>query len=57
MESEDELKETDIKNYTCYYFDDILRVLCQKVNLERIYIIEQSNSELRVNFMNRTIVK
>ena len=32
-------------------------ILCQKVNLEKIYIIEQSNSELRVNFMNRTIVK
>ena len=23
MESKDELKETDIKNRTCYYFDDI----------------------------------
>ena len=26
MESKDELKETDIKNCTCYYFDDITRV-------------------------------
>ena len=26
MESKDELKETDIKNCTCYYFDDISRV-------------------------------
>ena len=25
MESKDELKETDIKNHTCYYFDDIMR--------------------------------
>ena len=25
MESNDELKEIDIKNHTCYYFDDILR--------------------------------
>ena len=24
MESSDELKETDIKNRTCYYFDDII---------------------------------
>ena len=26
MESKDELKETDIKNRTCYQFDDIMRV-------------------------------
>ena len=26
MESKDELKEIDIKNRTCYYFDDIVRV-------------------------------
>ena len=26
MESKDELNEVDIKNYTCYYFDDIIRV-------------------------------
>ena len=25
MESKDKLKETDIKNRTCYYFDDIIR--------------------------------
>ena len=25
MESKDELKEIDIKNRTCYYFDDIMR--------------------------------
>ena len=25
MESKDELKEIDIKNCTCYYFDDIMR--------------------------------
>ena len=24
MERKDELKETDIKNRTCYYFDDII---------------------------------
>ena len=27
MESKDELKEIDIKNCTCYYFDDIMRVI------------------------------
>ena len=26
MESKDELKETDMKNRTCYYFDDIMTV-------------------------------
>ena len=26
MESKDELKETDIKNGTCYYFNDITKV-------------------------------
>ena len=25
MESKNELKETDIKNRTCYYFDNIMR--------------------------------
>ena len=27
MESKDELKDTDIKNRMCYYFDDIIRDL------------------------------
>ena len=27
MESKDELKETDIKNCTCYYFDEIMRII------------------------------
>ena len=27
MESKDELKEIDIKNRTCYYFDDIKKVI------------------------------
>ena len=26
MESKDELKEIDMKNCTCYYFDDIITV-------------------------------
>ena len=25
MESQDELKETDIKDCTCYHFDDVIR--------------------------------
>ena len=27
MESNIELKEIDIKNHTCYYFDDIINIL------------------------------
>ena len=27
MESKNKLKEIDIKNRTCYYFDDIMRVI------------------------------
>ena len=26
MENNDELKEIDIKNRTCYYFDDIIKI-------------------------------
>ena len=26
MESTDELKETNIKNSTCYYFDDMIKI-------------------------------
>ena len=26
MESNDKLKEIDIKNRTCYYFDDIIKI-------------------------------
>ena len=26
MDGNNELRETDIKNRTCYYFDDIMRV-------------------------------
>ena len=26
MESNDQLKETDIKNRTCYYFDDVIKI-------------------------------
>ena len=27
MESKDELKEIDINNHACYYFDDIMRAI------------------------------
>ena len=34
MESKDKLKESDIKNYTCYYFNDIMRVWDRDIDLE-----------------------
>ena len=26
MDSNDELKEIDVKNRTCYYFDDVIKI-------------------------------
>ena len=40
MESKDKLIETDIKNFTFYYFDDIMRVV--DVNLDYILLDEKS---------------
>ena len=40
MESKDELKEIDIKNCTCYYFDDIMRV--RDVDFDNISLDEKS---------------
>ena len=33
MNSNNEIKETDIKNRTCYYFDDIIRIKDFMLNL------------------------
>ena len=35
MESQDELKEIDIKNRTCYYFDDIMEVYSGDILLDK----------------------
>ena len=57
MENEDELKEIDIRNRTCFYFDDIIRArnrdICStdllldeklyKENLENILIYDISH--------------
>ena len=40
MESNDKLKETDIKNRTCHYFDDIIKIY--DFNLDNILIDEKS---------------
>ena len=40
MESNNELKQIDIKNYTCYYFDDIIKV--GDFNFDDILLDEKS---------------
>ena len=40
MESKDELKEIDIKNCTCYYFDDIMRALDRDIDFSDILLNE-----------------
>ena len=40
MDSNDELKETVIKNRTYYYFDDIIKI--EDFNLDNILIDEKS---------------
>ena len=40
MESNDELKETEIENCTCYYFDDIMRV--RGFDFDNISLYEKS---------------
>ena len=39
MESNDELKEIDIKNRTCYYFDHIIKI--EDFDLDNILIDEK----------------
>ena len=41
MESKDELKEIDIKNRTCYYFDDIIRFWDRDIDLSDILLDEK----------------
>ena len=39
MESNDKLKEIDVKNRTCYYFEDIIRI--EDFDLDSILIDEK----------------
>ena len=39
MESKDELKEMDIKNLACYYFDDIINDI--DINFSDIFLDEK----------------
>ena len=38
MESENELKEIDIKNCTCYYFDDTIRSCDRNIDFNNILL-------------------
>ena len=46
MGSNDKLKEIDIKNYTCYYFDDIIKT--EDFDLDNILIYEKSYENISV---------
>ena len=48
MESKDELKEIDIKNCTCYYFDDIMTV--RHIDCRDILSDEKSYKTIRKYF-------
>ena len=46
MESNYKLKEIDIKNRTCYYFDDIIKI--EDFNFSNILIDEKSHKNILV---------
>ena len=48
MESKDESKEIDIKNRTCYYFDDIMRDL--DIDFDNILLEEKLYKKIRKYF-------
>ena len=41
METKNEFKKINVKNRTCYYFDDIIRV--DDINVSNILLNEESN--------------
>ena len=55
MDSNDELKETVIKNRTYYYFDDIIKI--EDFNLDNILIDEKSYEYILVyNISCKTLI-
>ena len=46
MESNDKLRETDIKIRTCYYFDDV--IIIHDLDLDKILIDEKSYKNLLI---------
>ena len=49
MESKNELKETDVKNRTCYYFDDIIRLLDRDIEFNTILLDKKLSEEKFLN--------
>ena len=41
MESKDEFKKIDIKNHTCYYFDEIMRAWDRDIDFSDILLNEK----------------
>ena len=55
MNSNDELKEINIKNRSCYYFDAIINI--EDFNLDNILIDEQSHENILVyNISYKTLI-
>ena len=55
MDSNDELKNTDIKNLTCYYFDDIIKIA--DFNLDNSLKEEKSYNNIFVyNIAYKTLI-
>ena len=49
MESNDKLKEVDIKNDWCYYFDDTIRI--EDFDFNKILLDEKSHGNILVYFI------
>ena len=57
MESKNELKETDIKNHTCYYFDDIIKAIhnnCNDILLEEKLYKENCKNIYDISYKTST---
>ena len=46
MKSNDELKDIDIKNHTCYYFCDIIKVV--DINFSHVLLDEKSHANILI---------
>ena len=51
MESKDELKKIDIKNRTCYYFDDLIRFLDRNIDFSNTLLDEKLKKEKYENIL------
>ena len=51
MESKDELREIDIKNCTCYYFDNIIRLWVTDIEFSDILLDERLYEEKYENIL------